>query len=127
MLSVENLMQERWKCIAGYPKGRIAGTILERHEDDDYFNVGGKSDAYYVSPNYLNEFPHLFQKLEWYEERAIEDLPLYLKSPFWVAKVKEWKEGNRIFIDVDYNEPSGTRTYLPATETDYLNYKEQNN
>jgi argonaute-like protein implicated in RNA metabolism and viral defense len=84
-MKIEELLQPRFKVIANFPDStRNIGDIIY---------VDNKKEKYW-SENYekwLSTFPHLFKKLEWFEDRKIEDLPEYLKDEFGVDKVLEYK------------------------------------
>lgn len=68
-MSTEELMQPRYKVIADYP-----GSIFKKGEilsEDKVFN----KVTYYNCGMY----PHLFKKLEWWEERDEKDIPEYVR------------------------------------------------
>lgn len=75
-MTTEELLQPRFKVIANFPDNtRNIGDIIY---------VDNKKEKYW-SDNYekwLSTFPHLFKKLEWFEDRKVEDLPEYLKDEF---------------------------------------------
>lgn len=86
-MSKEELMRPRYKVIAGYPDSHYTiGTILDRnwcrYENDD--EETGKIIWQ------LSDFPHLFKRLEWWEERPIEDMPIYVKHRSNVYQVDRW-------------------------------------
>jgi hypothetical protein len=74
MLSKEEILKPRYKVIADYPSQAfemgniIIGTSAYLVKGEGFCNSG-----------YMQEYPHLFKKLEWWEERKIEDLPEYVK------------------------------------------------
>ncbi len=143
-MSNEDLLNPRYKVIADYP----------RSEHYENVKVGEVIDAW--KPNkviqrnftdFYDKFPHLFQKLEWWEERKIEDMPMYLKQtgmvdshdntiPDWHIKVKkhfnagngEWRDNSiHIFCTEDHKDGwgSGNRSmsynsFEPSTEEEYL-------
>lgn len=92
----------------------------------------------------LNQFPHLFRPMPWWEGRKPEDMPEYvtvnlLGSLQWMAN--EIKTGAVYKLDADfkynyykghylgiqYNNGGGTlgEYLLPATEQEYLDYQKQ--
>lgn len=85
---MEDLMKPRFKVIADYPNSKFnIGDILVRY----YFqNSSDGAYCYVTSPispldgnnlkmEYAESMPHLFKKLEWWEERAKEDMPMFVK------------------------------------------------
>jgi hypothetical protein len=73
-MTPEQLMQPRYKVIADYPKSiHPVGTIIDagwQSEDLLYCDWDGPR---------CRDFPHLFKKLEWWEEREEKDMPEYVK------------------------------------------------
>ena len=66
-MTTEELLQPRFKVIADFPGSNFGiGEILDEKWVGEFFNE-------------LQYFPHLFRKLEWFEDREIENLPKYLK------------------------------------------------
>ena len=81
MLSSEELMQPRFKVVADYPFspfeiGQVLalemyrGGLCTRSDD-------GKGKI--LREDVLNDCPAIFHPLQWWEERAVEDLPEYVK------------------------------------------------
>lgn len=102
-MSLADLMKPRWKVIADYPGNqRYVGEIIDG------------------LPNPLDEqelerqmalYPHLFKKLEWWEERKPEELPQYFRNSNGVHRAEKplWMYAqHNIWIK-------------PATEEEYLN------
>jgi hypothetical protein len=90
-MSTEDLMKVRYKVIADYPNSDYTvGAILNTHNYEDRWSG--------VAEDFCNQFPHLFKKLEWWEERKLEDMPKYVKfiDDFWryreteIAEVFNW-------------------------------------
>lgn len=82
----------------------------------------------------LNIYPHLFRKMQWWEERMNEDMPDYVKCGNHVYKVSEWDGTGSpdVFInDVQREEFVWDRGYetaplyecFPATESEYQQYR----
>jgi len=117
---VEKLLQPRYKLIADYPSNiDDTGTVYEIDLSDGYgidFEMTCK------------KYSHLFRKLEWWEEREVSEMPEYLKdtSDGIVYKVEYRARGtNNIEYRIGISWISlhfGTHV-KPATEQDYLNYK----
>ena len=61
---IQELLKPRYKVIADYPDSVfIVGEILR-------------------NPTYESKYPHLFKKLEWWEDRKPEEMPKYLKHTY---------------------------------------------
>lgn len=76
---VENLLKPRWKVIANYPNSPYKiGQILNNdwHEYDLPAN-----ELFSIATIYFeaHQYPAIFKKLEWWEERDIEEMPEYVK------------------------------------------------
>lgn len=120
MLTVEDLMKPRYKVIADFPGNQWkVGQILLKN--DKVFKGDGYSEEYK-----LEHFPHLFKKLEWFEERKTEDMPEYVKpkrAPEYVFKVIEFHStvceyfgtDGRICMDNSF-------VFDPATPSEYISY-----
>lgn len=135
MKEIEHLLKPRWKVIAGYPNGSLSiGDILYKHifpETGNYCYVTNPDILLLgnsMRPGEVENYPHLFKSLAWWEERSIEEMPEYIKdSGGEVIKVVEWSHngiGQMWFI-----EDSGHGTYAedfePATEDQYLTFQKQ--
>jgi hypothetical protein len=117
-MKIEELLQPRFKVIANFPDStRNIGDIIY---------VDNKKEKYW-SDNYekwLSSFPHLFKKLEWYEDRKIEDLPEYLKDKNEIYKVYKYDLSYSMF-SVKVYEKSGYILTLflynvsPSTKEEY--------
>ena len=77
---MEELLQPRFKVIAPYP--------CSIHKLEDIILTYESAMSYAVQIDDVSEkiclkdYPHIFKKLEWFEDRKIEDLPKYLKDEF---------------------------------------------
>jgi len=125
-MSKEELLRPRFKVIAGWwdMKPYKVGDIIESGQHDDLF-----------SP-----YPHLFKRLEWWEERTNDELPEYVIYKGAISKVvqrkssmgniyeMEYKGGNSFFLDNQYHlKQFHWREVLPATESEYLEYTNSTN
>ena len=124
-MTVEELLKPRWKVIADYPKSLYhVGDILNggwRSEDLIYCDHDGPRWSHY---------PHLFKKLEWWEERKPEDMPQYLKDTvkglgiIRADKIEVGKPNYPAFTylissDLKMGGTKYLRNYIPATEEEY--------
>lgn len=141
----EDLLKERFKVVADYPKSDFPlGTILSMDVESAIITLNGEyqfsdkwpmalTSSYYVK-NVLKveNYPHLFRKLEWYEERKVEDMPEYVKNvkSEVILKVKKWEwdndedAENELFFTSDGDELGQypRQIYIPATLEEYTTY-----
>lgn len=143
---IEQLMRPRWKIVADYPHSPLpAGSLLDGNGESfcvsrtHYQDFGElHSQNNYMPEAYLYGFPHLFRKLEWWEERAVEEMPEYVKlnpdntsggpEVFKVLAVKKFVDGIGICHTAPPDESNpfeefvSAQYFLPATLADYLTY-----
>lgn len=125
-----DLLAPRYKVIADYPKSNMSiGKILK--VEDDFFYIG---DGYAVEESYLTKFPHLFKKLEWWEERKEEEMPKYIKHPItWMAGFKYYQVDayatnmfNEVYAKTKDSETGNIFLHnaqaVPATEAEYNSF-----
>lgn len=115
-MTPDQLMITRYKVVAEYPfMSEKLGSILTFDNAFDS-NIAGR-------------YPHLFRKLEWWEERQLRHIPKYLlirdeKRVIRVSKMrKEFGDG-----DIYVTFPGGHASivhFLPSTVEQYLS--QQNN
>lgn len=126
---IEQLMKPRYKVIADYPNqyystGHI---VTELFCDDEY-----KDESFF------EQYPAIFKRLEWWEERTPEEMPEYVKlnpenttggpEVFKVMDVKQYADGIVICHTSPPDEISpfeqyvGANYFLPATEAEYNEY-----
>lgn len=139
-MTVEELMKPRYKVIADYPNSEFeVGTIINFPNKSDYYTGSDEWESEFVKDKNkggqfkfcikkIEPFPHLFKKLEWWEDRAIEDMPEYVKciktpdqkimpgdilKPIWNG-IDGKTGGHYIFLY--------TNCFIPSTEAEYTNY-----
>lgn len=81
----EELLIPRWKVISDFPFNKyypVGKIIIDNGKDAAKIENG--HDVFACD---WNEFPHIFKKLQWYEERKIEDLPKYVINKTAIPKV----------------------------------------
>lgn len=132
--TVEELLNPRYKVIAGWPNAAIpVATILTlKGSTWEAATPMGESPWYRIDEYDFNEWPHLFKKLEWYEDRQLEEMPEYIK--FYVPlpqKVKYGKVVNWIpkidcmWVQVESNPSQnlvlGSEDF-PCTKEEYNQY-----
>lgn len=79
---------------------------------------------------YLKKYPHLFQKMNWWERRDISEMPEYVEKHGDIYKAFHYPKDNngRLLIEIVSNDFEGFETlqidnFLPATHEEYLEYK----
>jgi hypothetical protein len=115
-LSVEELLKTRYKLIADYP--------------GNYLPIG--HIFYLIQDEYHGQYPHLFKKLEWHEDRSENDMPEYVKlNPentiggnrvFKVVDVHTYIDGIGLEIDDENNRILACKYLLPASFIEYETY-----
>lgn len=73
MLTIEELLTPRWKVIADYPQSLFFINEIVHY---DGFWARTKEVKIGINPN---DYPLIFKKLEWWEEREEKDLPKFLE------------------------------------------------
>lgn len=114
-----NLLEPRYKVIADYP------------ESNRSFRVGDVLPGERIEKNSerFDQYPKLFKKLEWWENRGTEDMPEYVRVTNYrgnpVVKVLEHMPQHGL---IRLSDPLfGVHHYkncLPATKQDYSDYVE---
>lgn len=79
-MTAEELLKPRFEVIAEYPNSthRI-GTVLAQ-EITDHFSFTKDGKSFTTSIKNIENYPHIYRKLNWWERRNIEDMPKRLKS-----------------------------------------------
>jgi hypothetical protein len=126
-MTTEELLRPRYKVINIWPdmdkmalcQGEIITLDKQFVNKQACIRIGDSAlyDAFF------DNYPHLFQHLEWWMERKPEDLPEYLQCPSrkTFCKVDKWDKGHFV---------TGGKTkmqmcnYIPATEADYNSWKD---
>lgn len=122
-MSNEDLLKPRYKVIADYPGNlQPIGHIYEIiFNDEEALKNWCDNKDYY---------PHLFKKLEWWEEREEKDMPEYVKGGNEITKLNrvdfesssEW-----IFYLDDSHIPYSCHAWFPATKEEYENQQSKIN
>jgi hypothetical protein len=137
MDNIQELLKPRYKVIADFPKCMyISGELLPR---DSNWNFELFAE-HYVDEAYLKKYPHLFRKLEWWEEREEKDMPEYVKDESGKILVAKWvMENSWLMKMVLYKSPGELQVahyfvnkntmcfFLPATQSEYEAFKKQSN
>ncbi len=141
-LTIEQLMQPRRRAKVPdmeatelYPGSPFKmGAIIEFTKsawfDNLFFCYMGKvGDRKKFVLSFFDKYPHLFEPVQWWEERRAEDMPEYIKNKLGaVYKVtKHFNDDLKNSCDIDEDKYNGRmyRAYEPATEDEYLEYQKQ--
>jgi hypothetical protein len=124
-MKTQELLSPRFEVIEDYPNSIYkVGSII---------NTG--YDRIFCDPNSIkfSDFPHLFRKIQWFENRKEEEMPMFLKHKSLSGKttyhkVILWDLSNPQFIQWKYsNQDFGNLgmwsinyNYMPCSEEEYL-------
>ena len=97
-MNAKELMTPRFEVIETYPKSKFAkGDILERipNATNDWYNVDKSLINADILLEEIEQYPHLFKKLNWWERREIEDMPKRLickaiPNDTEIMEIQEW-------------------------------------
>lgn len=149
---IEELLKPRYKVIADYPKSEFEiGEIIQFDrigflpmiflEDQtegwltDFIEKPRGSVMYSIKM--FEPYPHLFQPLQWWEERPIEELPLYVRfgekgKQYAIYKIIEWNPEHAMEDFKPWGYAERPKDYFislrfpnnfPATREEYDNYQ----
>ena len=134
-MTPEELLQPRWKVIADFPKSsyNIGQILIPFSIKDEGLQKWYIQDDYDYSWIRVEDYPAIFKKLEWWEERDVQDLPQYIKlnNSGDIYKVIEYNEYFFI-IEINKNRTSShwplsyLRIVTPVTEEEYKKNKQIN-
>ncbi len=119
-MTPSELLQPRYKCIADYPGSHFEiGDILI--QDKNHKNNYWIEDNLYTE-RYPNNYPHLFKKLEWWEDKEEIKMPRYLKfKSGLIEKVLHYSCNNSQVLFNTHVSYMNTNGLEPATESEYIN------
>lgn len=139
---VQELLKPRYKIIADYPHspfpvgrlldGNDESFLVTRTQYQDFGELHFQNN--WMPIDYLEKFPHLFCKLEWWEERKPEEMPEYVKpdpngaleqfrSQKTIYKVRRWvRDDNNLWCEVGDHDHIHVNHIIPATSSEYNNY-----
>ena len=123
MLSKEELLKPRYKVIADFPQWSSfaykKGDILELKG----IHFVGRGTTRSINEKDIDLYPSVIKKLEWWEDRKIEDMPEYVRHCVnnRVFKVKKWKYDYGELIAYESIIIGGIRAswLTPATREEY--------
>lgn len=142
-LTKEALLIPRYKVIALWPRCEYSiGDVIVLTK---YMGINAciSTEGQFIEwESFFKEYPHLFKPLEWWEERAIEDMPEYIVftkdymafKQGSVYKHHHWMHDNSTPFCIGFETGPGEyekyavppcAQLMPATEQEYKNYINQ--
>ena len=138
-MKVKELIMPRFEVIAEYPNCEFKkGETLVRIKNatNDWYHKEIYASTAGILLSDLEKYPHLFKKLNWWENRKEEEMPKYLKhrmqvdSENWAYdKIEGWdmrclvgwldEEEMKCCSLLSWSPEQG---YFPAKKEDYENY-----
>lgn len=119
-MSTVDLLAPRFKVIADYPGNRFKIGIIFICEN----GIGRtEGDHHVTTESNLKAFPNIFQPLEWWEERKVEDMPEYVRhtSVNKIEKVIRWCIKSQLNYVAIKHTTWDLHYLMPATEQEYIN------
>jgi hypothetical protein len=108
---VQELLKPRYKAIS--PN--------ENHYPGSFWKIGDIIDPTGRHTQF-DKYPHLFRKLEWWEERKPEEMPLYVKDKY--NQVHKVVYAAKLGADLEKGYSCSWNMLEPATEQEYVTYKQ---
>src|SRR6185369_13508036 len=130
-MTIEELLKPRYKVIADYTDSMfsVGGIIIEDWQDADlWYCRDYKNEEYWFPKNdVIENFPHLFKKLEWWEERDFDLSGMFVRfgaldkqhAYYKLIKPSDYRYG---FWEMGGNYTYPLHESFPATEQEYDNY-----
>ncbi len=148
-MKIEELLRPRYKVIADYPHNPwLVGEVLFVDDKGELVGetIGYVDYAYEIMENEVSNFPSCFRRIEWWEDRKVEDMPEYVSyvsltqkeklypgfigisdDGFYKARVFEkitkWDKWAGHWFDIGHQFNTHMHLPLPATEQEYLDYQ----
>lgn len=133
---VQKLLQPRYLVIAPngyhYPNSPFLDGEILVQQSKGIWLVHTKDGINSFHDRHPENYPNLFRKLEWWEEREIADMPSFLKDTAdgEIYKVSSYENKDMVVIipnkgfgDLRYTNISH---FLPASYEQFESYKQQN-
>jgi hypothetical protein len=82
-MTAKELMQPRFEVIETYPKSKFKkGDILERipNATNDWYNADKSLINADILLEEIEQYPHLFRKMNWWEKRTVDQMPKKVMS-----------------------------------------------
>lgn len=127
-MNIEELLKPRYKVVAEYPGSPLLLEDILTYDERGYFYNFNMHCV--INPE---RYPAIFKPLEWWEERAADEMPEYVKDNYCgeVHKVSAWTGINSFGRPLyTYKQKSGNEgqtfvgiTIVPATKEEYGQYQ----
>lgn len=140
-MTTEDLLKPRYKVIADYPNSDLPVDLIVTMYAPSKWIDNNKNYEFTESELWFKRYPHLFKKLEWFEEIDQQNLParLFIKHNDIIRRFKKFHSSNVIQLfdnkgEIEYEESiyekmdgTGYELYSiqdcqPSTETEYNEY-----
>jgi hypothetical protein len=123
-MTPEQLLAPRYEVIAEDTTGDfVKGQILVRDDEDILFS---NYFGFEISEDTIKALPHLFNPLQWWEQRKVNEMPKYVKtgSGNRIAKARfDMQDTSAYFMFLDHEvHPYSPSGWFPATEEEYNKY-----
>lgn len=131
-MTAEELLKPRYKVIADYPLNPFTvGEVLLMTSEPDKRGYVLNNAPRNVNARFIKDYdkyPHLFKKLEWWENRKESEMLGYVKTAFGICKVvkhfvskySDIKTGQQCVIDDgQFERALYYNTLQPATEEEF--------
>lgn len=120
---IAELMKPRVKIIAPWPHAgpfKVGDILMQFHPEVDIWRtcvngIWSKSTIHDVS-----KYPHLFKRLEWWEDRKPEEMPEYVKDKY--NQVHKVTSVERIGANLEKGFYAHWKNVQPATLAEYQQY-----
>jgi len=129
MLTTEQLMKPRYKVIAYYPgcPFNVGNILMQAVDNGKLFWSKLETGEWGAQVNDIHLYPHLFQPLQWWQERDVKDMPEYVKhiQTGRVCRVADANEKYPSGFMIDYPMTECWIVYkdcIPCTEAEYQQY-----
>lgn len=116
-MTPEELLKHRYKVIADYP--------FTNYNIGDILLIEGTEDYKESRISFFEQYPLMFQPLQWWEERKVEDMPDYLKDigDSEMFRIVKWLSNSKAEIFTKWGKRYvDAEHFLPSTKEEYEQY-----
>ncbi len=79
-MTAEQLLKPRFEVVENYPNSKYEIGLVLTNTVTDYFTYEKHEKGFVTNIKNIEDYPHLFKKLNWWEKRTKEQMPKYLVS-----------------------------------------------
>lgn len=120
-MTAKELMMPRFEVIAEYPKCEFkTGEILSRvkYATNDIYHTDENAAVGGLDLSEIEKYPHLFRKMNWWENRKSEDMPkqVYCKAVNTneIFDIQEWDMSINVgWVNKERRECCDLRAFTP--------------